>query len=173
LQRRCRMTKIFIVGIVASGKTTFAKKLSIALNIPHYELDCVVHVNTANGEYKRTPQEQLEELTRIDGLGDWILEGTFRESYRCLLDMATHIIFLDPPLRLRKRRILTRCLKPRLHLEACHYKSDLTVLKQMYKWTRDFEQNRVQFEGLLEKYQPKLTKITARRIRLAELEGLL
>jgi adenylate kinase family enzyme len=35
--------KIFIVGIVASGKTTLARKLSRELIIPWYEGDCIVH----------------------------------------------------------------------------------------------------------------------------------
>ena len=156
------MSKVYIVGIVASGKTTFAKKLSIEANIPFYELDCVVYVKTNNGRYKRTPEEQMEELRRIDDLGDWIIEGTYRESCKCLLDMSDEIIFLDPPLWLRKYRILKRFIKQQLHLEACHYKSNLTMLKMMYKWTNDFERNRAQFESMLEKYECKLTKITKR-----------
>jgi len=33
------MRKIYIVGMVASGKTTFAKNLSKEMGIPFYELD--------------------------------------------------------------------------------------------------------------------------------------
>lgn len=35
------MRKIFITGIVASGKTTFAKQLSAQLQLPWYELDLI------------------------------------------------------------------------------------------------------------------------------------
>lgn len=34
--------KILIIGIVASGKTTLAKRLSRELNIMHYEIDRVI-----------------------------------------------------------------------------------------------------------------------------------
>ena len=39
------MNKIYIVGNVGSGKTTFANKLSKALNIKNYELDSLVWNN--------------------------------------------------------------------------------------------------------------------------------
>lgn len=35
--------KVLIVGIVASGKTTLARKISKLLGIKHYEVDSVVH----------------------------------------------------------------------------------------------------------------------------------
>lgn len=154
------MSKIYIVGIVASGKTTLAKRLSRKMGVPHYELDCIVHVKTDIGRYKRTPEEQVEEINRINGFGDWIIEGTYRGSCKCLLDMAEEIIFLDPPLWLRKYRILTRFIKQKLHIERCHYKSDFNMLKMMYKWTKDFEENREQFDVVLERYKNKLTRIT-------------
>lgn len=153
------MNKIYIVGIVASGKTTLAKRLSKELNIPHYELDCIIHVESKNGRYKRTPKEQVQEINRIDNMGNWIIEGTYRSSCHCLLEMADRIIFLDPPLGLRKIRILTRFIKQKLHLECCHYKSDLKMLKLMYEWTRDFEENRNEFGEMLRIYDYKLVVI--------------
>ena len=153
------MRKIYIVGMVASGKTTFARTLSKEMGIPFYELDCIVCVKTSEGQYKRTPEEQFAELQRIDNLGDWIIEGTYRESCKCLLQMSDRIIFLDPPLWRRKHRILKRFIKQKLRIESCHYKSDISMLKMMYKWTNDFEKNRIQFESMLEKYEHKLAKI--------------
>ena len=154
------MRKIYIVGIVASGKTTMAKLLSKTLNIPFYELDCVVYVKNKNGRYKRTPAEQVQEINRIDKEGNWIFEGTYRESYKCVFDLADEIIFLDPPLRIRKLRILLRYFKQKLRIEPCHYKSDIKMLKLMYKWTNDFELNRQEFENILEMYKDKLIRIS-------------
>lgn len=45
------MRKVFILGIVASGKTTLEKKLSKKMNIPWYELDSIVHHQTAEGRF--------------------------------------------------------------------------------------------------------------------------
>lgn len=154
------MRKIFIVGIVASGKTTLAKQLSKDMNICWYELDSIVYHQIADRRVKRTPDEQVEVIMDIDRRGPWILEGTDRESYRCVFDMADTIIFLDPPLWKRKIRIFTRFLKQKLHIEQCHYKSDLAMLKMMYKWTRDFEKDRDVFEEDLSLYHHKLIRLT-------------
>ncbi|SDT40324.1 Adenylate kinase [Paenibacillaceae bacterium GAS479] len=160
------MNKILIIGIVASGKTTLAKRLSIQLNIPWYELDCIVHHRTSEESYKRTADEQVEVIMEIDEHGPWIFEGTDRESYSCLFEMADTIIFLDPPLWKRKIRIFTRYLKQNLGIEKCHYKSDLKMLRMMYKWTRNFELKREQFESKLQPHKHKL-------IRLANSSGFI
>ncbi len=150
------MKKIYIVGIVASGKTTFAKKLSVDLDIPWFELDCIVHHKTENERYKRTPEQQVEVINDINKSEKWIIEGTYRKSCHCLLDMADTIIFLDPPLWKRKLRIFTRFIKQQLGYEKCHYKSDFKMLKLMYKWTNEFEKNRKEFIDMLNRYSGKL-----------------
>ncbi len=154
-----RMMKIYIVGIVAGGKTTLAKELSRRLATPWYELDCIVHVNSDKGRYKRTPEEQVELINSIDKAGRWIIEGTYRKSCHCLMDMADTIIFLDPPLGIRKLRIIKRFIKQQLGLEKCHYKSDIGMLKLMFKWTREFESDRRNFEGLLQPYNNKVLRL--------------
>ena len=42
------MTKIFISGGPGSGKTTYAKKLSKELNIPHFDFDDIKWINEKN-----------------------------------------------------------------------------------------------------------------------------
>lgn len=150
------MSKIYIIGIVASGKTTLAKDLSKKLNIKYYELDCIVHHKTETRRYTRTSEQQLEVITDIDSIGDWIIEGTYRESCHYLFDMADKIVFLDTPLWKRKYRILLRYIKQQLKIEKCHYTSDFKMLKRMYQWTKDFENNRADFEKMLKQYIDKL-----------------
>lgn len=154
------MKKILILGIVASGKTTLAKEISQKINIPWYELDTIVHHETPHGRNKRTPDEQIAVIQDIDRLEAWIFEGTDRASYRCLWDMADTIIFLDTPLWKRKTRIFLRFIKQNLGIEKSHYTSDVQMLKMMYKWTRDFERNRVEFEKRLQPYHHKLIILT-------------
>lgn len=152
-------TKIFITGIVASGKTTLAKRLSEQLQIPWYELDGIVYPQTETGRHKRTPQEQLEVIREIDRSGAWIFEGTDRESYRCLLEMADTIIFLDPPLWKRRIRIFTRYVKQNLGIESCGYRPDWQMLKRMYQWTNEFEQDRSNFEARLQPHDAKVVRL--------------
>ena len=129
------------------------------MNIPCYELDSIVHHKTEQGQYKRTPEQQAEVIKEIDNAGNWILEGTYRKSYHQLFDMADSIIFLDIPLWKRKIRIFLRFIKQQLKIEKCNYKSDINMLKKMYQWTRDFENNRAEFVRMLSQYDNKLITI--------------
>ena len=154
------MKKILIVGIVASGKTTLAKKLSLRLDIPWFELDSIVHKRVEKQRIKQSPEEQMKEIDSINACGYWIFEGVYRASYHRLLDMADTIVFLDTPLWIRKYRIFVRFIKQKLNVESCEYKPDLHMLKMMYKWTNDFERNRADFATLLNEYRHKLIVIS-------------
>ncbi|MFU1794628.1 hypothetical protein ACM1RC_12255 [Paenibacillus azoreducens] len=158
------MKKIYITGIVASGKTTLARQLSKKMNIPWYELDSIVHHQTAEGRYKRTPEEQVAVIREIDSKGQWIFEGTDRGSYRCLFDMADTVIFLDPPLWKRRIRIFNRFIKQNLGIEKCNYIPDMEMLKMMYRWTKDFENKRDAYEARLNVYNNKLIRLSDNKI---------
>lgn len=153
------MKKILIIGIVASGKTTLARRLSQTFNVPWYELDSIVHPNTPMGRYKRSAEEQIKVIMEIDKQGTWIFEGTDRDSYQCLYEMADTVIFLDPPLWKRKIRIFTRFCKQKFGIEKSHYKPDFMMLKMMYRWTKDFERNRNGFEAKLKQYNEKVIRL--------------
>lgn len=136
--------KILIIGIVASGKTTLAKRLSIENSINYYELDSIVHDDKLNK--KRTNEEQQKIIENINKQNSWIIEGTLRKNLYNLLELADKIIYLDIPLNVRKRRILTRYIKQLLKIEKCSYKLNLKMLKYMYQWTKEFENNKEAFE---------------------------
>lgn len=82
--------KILIVGIVASGKTTLAKKLSNELGMPYYEGDCIAWGFPGEQRYKRSDEEQAEIIENINKNDNWIVEGTPRESQK-ILDVKGHV----------------------------------------------------------------------------------
>ncbi len=153
-----RVSKILIVGIVASGKTTLARQLSERTGIPWHELDDIVYRRGENRS-KRSPEEQAEQIRVIDRQGAWIMEGVDRSSYSQLYELADQVLFLDPPLWKRKMRIVTRYLKQKTGLEDSHYPPDLHMLKMMFRWTRDFERGRPQFEAKLANYGNKVLRV--------------
>lgn len=163
--------KIYIFGIVASGKTTLAKSISQEYKIPCYEGDCIAWAVSEGRRYKRSDIEQKQEIDRINNQGEWIIEGTYRESQRCIFDMADKIIFLDTPLWIRKIRIVTRFIKQKLGIEKCHYKSDMKMLKLMFKWTKEFERDRNRYETILNSYQDKLVIIKSSKELKTKWEG--
>ncbi|MFC5605059.1 hypothetical protein [Sporosarcina koreensis] len=148
--------KIFIMGIVASGKTTYAKELSKQKGFPFVELDAVVYHNVDGVRVKRLPEEQMQIVHEMNAMGSWIAEGVYRPSYHLLLDMADIIIWLDPPLWKRKFRILSRHVKQVIGMEECAYVPDFQMLRNMYKWTKQFEGEREGLDGILQPYLDKL-----------------
>lgn len=139
--------KILIIGIVASGKTTLAKRLSKELNYNYYEIDSIVHDDI--NKRKRTPKEQEKILNKIYKNKNWIIEGTLRTNLYNILNKSDQIIYLDIPLKIRKKRILIRYIKQKLKIEKCNYKPSIKLLKMMYKWTATFEQEKENFEKLI------------------------
>lgn len=159
------MKRVYIIGIVGAGKTTLARDLAKRTGLPHHELDAIVHGDdrlheTGGKRIKRTEEERVERIRQINEAGGWIIEGTYRESCHCLLDLADTIIFLDPPLPVRLWRITLRYGKQRLGLEKALYKPSFHMFRMMFRWTRDFERSRKTFETMLARYGEKVQTIT-------------
>lgn len=146
-----------IIGSVASGKTTLAKKISKENNIKYYEIDSVVHDDYV--KRKRSNKEQQEILNQIIKNDSWILEGTLRKNLHNLLDEANKIIYINIPLKKRKKRILKRFIKQKIGIEKCNYKPTIKMLKKMYQWTDEFEVNKNELETKLKKYKQKLEEL--------------
>jgi adenylate kinase family enzyme len=157
------LKKIYIVGNVGSGKTTLSRKLSEKLGISHYEVDNIVHKNTEIGRIRQNEAEQTKEFKRINEGESWIIEGTFRTSCKYLLEVADLIIFLDPPVNVRIYRIIKRFIKQQIGLEKSNYKSNLRILKAIFRWTYDFEKTRKDFEIMINDYESKLKIISTRK----------
>ena len=147
--------KILIIGAVGTGKTTLSKKIAKRYNIKHYEIDSIVHDDNEGGR-KRTEEEQNRIINQIDEGKDWIIEGTLRKNLYYLLGMSEKIVYLDIPKRTRNIRILTRFIKQKLKIEKSNYKPTLKMLKLMYKWSGEYENNKQQLEECLNKYIEKL-----------------
>lgn len=150
--------KILIVGTVGTGKTTLAKKLSKQYKIEYYEIDLIVHDDENSGK-KRAIDEQNDIIKKINKNEDWIIEGVLRKNLEYLLKLADKIIYLNIPKYKRNIRILTRFIKQNLKIEKANYKPDLKMLKNMYKWSKEDEERKEEFEKMLNKYEDKLEVI--------------
>ncbi len=73
-----------------------------------------------------------------------------------LLDLADKVIYIDIPLRIRRRRIILRYLKQKLGIEKCNYIPNKEMLKNMFRWTNDYEKEKNKFERNLRKYKDKV-----------------
>lgn len=145
--------KIYIVGSVASGKSTLARQLSEKSGVPCFHLDDVVHIkdkNSAEGNRKRTPEER-DTLFRQILSANYIMEDTGRACFTDGLRLADRIIVLDIPYRVRAFRILRRHLRQVLGIEKSSYKPSLRMVRMMFKWAKDFDTGA---DGVKERIMP-------------------
>lgn len=153
--------KYLIIGNVASGKTTLSREMSGKLNIKYYEIDSIVHDD--KNKIKRTHNEQVEIIKKINEDTDWIMEGTLRKNLYFLLDMADCIIYLDISKYRIKLNILNRYIKQKMKMEKCNYEPNLKMLNNMFKWYKQFEKDKEKFNSKLANYHKKIIILRNRR----------
>lgn len=100
------MKKILVIGSSGAGKSTFARRLHRATNLPLIHLDRLYWKpnwveTTDKAEWKRTIETALQ--------GDsWILDGNYSGTLEMRLEKCDTAIFLDLPRTLCVYRILKR-----------------------------------------------------------------
>jgi adenylate kinase family enzyme len=102
--------RISVVGVSGNGKTTFARGLASQLGVPYTELDALCHlpgwVEASDDDFRR---EVEEVMNRSEG---WVLDGSYRWKLGDLvLQCADTIVWLDQPLPLVLRRLVTRAVR--------------------------------------------------------------
>ena len=152
--------RIYIVGSVASGKTTLAKKLSEAIEIQCYYLDEIVHIKDSSnkewGNIRRTDEEINRLFNEIIKTPNWIIEDAGRKIFNEGLDRADMIIFLEPNIHVRKIRIITRYTKQRIGIEKCLYRPSLRMLNFMYTSLNNYESGKDDVKAKIAKYFDKV-----------------
>jgi adenylate kinase family enzyme len=152
--------KIYVVGSIASGKSSLAKRISEKFNITYHELDSVVHIpDKASlwGNRKRTIEERNDLFSYILQQSDWIIEDVGRPCFEEGLKQADVIILLEPSTRIRNRRIIIRWIKQKLGVEKCRYKPRYAMLKCMFQWAKDYDTGK---DNLKERISPFQSKVT-------------
>lgn len=101
--------RIAVVGVSGNGKTTFARRLAARLDVPYTELDALCHlagwVEASDEDFRRDVEAVMN---RSDG---WVLDGSYRWKLGDLvLRRAETIVWLDQPLALVLRRLVTRAV---------------------------------------------------------------
>lgn len=104
------MKKVIILGSIASGKSTYAKKMSCELNIPVYHLD--QELQEGYWKYK-SESEQFERVTEIANSEKWIMDGNYSLTLGYRASMADIVIFLDTNPVICVYRYIRRYIKNR------------------------------------------------------------
>lgn len=100
--------RVSVVGNSGSGKTTIAKALSAALNVPHLEIDAVFH------QPGWTPLEAQEFRRRIAEFAagpGWVADGNYSTVQDLIWARADTVIWLDLPRHRVMRQVIWRTLR--------------------------------------------------------------
>lgn len=129
-------TKIVVVGVSASGKTTFAKKLSVKVGLPVFIMDEFMWKPGWNYIGDEETRKKLEEIS----FGEkWIIEGYITKGLRkFIFDKADTIVYLDYSRFVASWRYLRRWFahrkNPRPELPGSPEKFSFKFLKLV--WTK-------------------------------------
>lgn len=102
------MQRISVVGTSGSGKTTFARRLSERLAVPHVELDWLFWGPAW------TPVESEEFRHRVTdaAAGEaWVCDGNYSIVRQIVFDRADTVVWLDLSLRTCLWRVVRRTMR--------------------------------------------------------------
>lgn len=152
------MNRIVVIGTSGSGKTTTARALARTLDVPHLEMDSVMHA----GGWNATPDDEFRRI-----LGDfasqerWVMDGNYTShgSREAVWPRADTVVWSDVPRRVVMSRVIRRTLRRTLTQEelwdgvrepiANLYKFDPYENIVVWAWTR--------FDHVRNKYERAMT----------------
>lgn len=124
--------KIVVVGVSASGKSTFSRKLSIKTNLPLVLMDSIMWTPGWNYIGDAETVKKLEDISAEE---EWIIEGYIPKDARTrIFERADTIIHLD-------------------------YRPLVSVIRYVKRWLRHRKDPRPELEGSPEKFSFKFLKL--------------
>ena len=86
------MERVIVIGTSCAGKTTLARRIAEALDVPHIELDTVFW----GPDWSECPTEEFREAVRKYAESDrWVVDGNHSKARDILLSRATDAIWLN------------------------------------------------------------------------------
>ena len=156
--------KIYIIGPVGSGKTTFATKLSKIYNIKYYELD-KVSWDDDHGNIKRPDKEAQKIFKNILKNKKWIIEDVGRDKFaqgRCEAD----IIYYIKLSRIKSYyRVTKRWIKQRLGKERYNHPPVFTQWFYYLSTVNSYYKKEKSKLKSLEEYKDKLVFVNNKDIK--------
>lgn len=156
--------KIYIIGPVGSGKTTFATKLANKYNIKYYELDKVAW-DDDNGNIKRTEEEASKIFNSIINKDSWIIEDVGRNKFKQGREDADIIYYIKLPRIKSYYRVSKRWLKQRLGIERYNHPPTLKQWLYFIYTVNSYYKKELTKIKSLEKYKDKLIYVNKKKIK--------
>lgn len=143
------MKKVIVIGCPGSGKSTFARALHDATQIPLYHLD-MMYWNSD----KTTVDKDifLGRLSKVLENNEWIIDGNYASTMELRISACDTVVFLDYPTELCLDGIRERRGRQRSDIPWIETEEDAEFTEFVKSFTK---QQRPQIIELLEKYSDK------------------
>ena len=90
------MRKVIVIGCPGAGKSTFARKLRNATNLPLYYLDMLWHKEDKTNISREEFDTKLKDVLKKD---KWISDGNYPRTLEMRLKECDTVFLLDYPFR--------------------------------------------------------------------------
>lgn len=141
------MEKVIVIGCPGSGKSTFARMLRDATNLPLYYLDMIWHKPDKTNISTEEFDERLKEIIRKE---QWIIDGNYLRTLELRLKQCDTVFFLDFPLEVCLSGVESRIGKKREDMPWVETEFD----NDFKQWIHDFSKDQLpEINTLLEKYR--------------------
>lgn len=157
------LKKIYIIGPVGSGKTTFSNNLSKKFNIKAYELDKIVWDDEKS--MKRKDEEIIKLFNKILKNDSWIIEDIGREKLKKGRYEADVIYYIKISKIKSYYRVIKRWIKQRLRLEKYNQYPSLEQLKYFLSIVKSYYKKEKSKIKSLEEFNDKVIFINCRGIK--------
>ena len=156
--------KIYIIGPVGSGKTTFATKLSKKYGIKYYELD-KVSWDDDNGNVKRADKEVQRIFNNILKNKKWIIEDVGRDKFKQGRSEADIIYYIKLSRMKSYYRVTKRWIKQRLGKERYNHPPVFSQWIYYISTVNSYYKKEKSKLKSLDEYKNKLVFITSKDIK--------
>ena len=100
--------RIVVLGTTGAGKTTLAREIARALDVPHVELDYY----RFRPNWVEVPNDEFRERVRKALRGDrWVADGNYGLARDVIWPRATMLVWLDYPIYVVMWRLFWRTIR--------------------------------------------------------------
>ena len=158
------MKKIYIIGPVGSGKTTFSKKLSEKYNITRFELD-KVSWDDDNGNVRRSEEEVEKLFNKILDNDSWIIEDIGRTKFKKGREQADIIYYIKLSKLKSYYRVTKRWIKQKIGIEVYNHPPTFKQLLYFISTVKSYYKKEKNKLKDLQLYKEKLVFLNSRKIK--------